>query len=116
MNDRRKIAAVVNYLKNCLLEKSYTAQLTHQTINVYTSNVPKYDQDKLYSVFRSEQSSIQIVVATTALGMGMDIPDVDMVVQWNIPLTNDIGDLWQRFGCAARDQSRRGIAVFFAPY
>jgi len=116
VDGRRKVAAVANYLKNCLLEKDYTAQLAHQTIGVYTSNVPKYDQDKLYSMFRSEQSSIRIVVATTALGMGMDIPDVDMVVQWNIPLTNDIGDLWQRFGRAARGQGRRGIAVFFAPY
>jgi superfamily II DNA helicase RecQ len=116
VDGRTKVAAVANYLKRCLLEKGYTAQLAHQTVSVYTSNVPKYDQDRLYSMFCSEQSSIRIVVATTALGMGMDIPDVDMVVQWNIPLTNDIGDLWQRFGRAARGQGRRGIAVFFAPY
>ena len=116
MNDRTKIASVINYLKKWFLEKDYTAQLAHQTVDVYTFNVSKYDQDKLYSMFHSEQSSIQIVVIMTALEMSMDISDVDMIVQWNISLTNDIDDLWQRFDCAARDQNRREIAIFFISY
>jgi len=55
-------------------------------------------------------------VATTALGMGMNISDIDMIVQWNFSLKDDIGDLWQRFGHAARDQDKRETAVFFALY
>ena len=81
MNDKRKIAAVINYLKNCLLEKDYIAQLAYQTIDVYTFNVLKYDQDKLYSMFHSEQSSIQIVVIIIVLEMSMNILNVDMIVQ-----------------------------------
>ena len=93
MNDKKKIAAMINYLKNCLLEKNYTAQFAHQTINVYIFNVSKYDQDKLYSMFCSEQSNIWIVVITTVLEMSMNISDIDMIVQWNISLTNNIDDL-----------------------
>ena len=81
VNNRRKIAAVISYLKKCLLEKDYTVQLAHQTVDVYTFNVSKYDQDKLYSMFCSEQLSIQIVVITTALEMSMNISDVYMIVQ-----------------------------------
>ena len=83
---------------------------------MYTFNISKYDQDKLYNVFCSKQSSIQIVVITTALEMSMNISDIDMIIQWNILLTNDIDDLWQKFNHAARNQNRREIAVFFASY
>ncbi len=56
------------------------------------------------------------MVATTALEMSMNIPDVDRIVQWDFPLKDDIGDLWQRFGRVARDEGKRGIAIFFASY
>src|SRR5438045_2723028 len=46
----------------------------------------------------------------------MDIQDMHIVVQWNFPVTNDIGDLWQRFGHAARGQDKKGIAIFFVPH
>ena len=102
LDGRKQIADAAKYLKECLVQKGYSPKLAHQTIGVYTAHVPKSDQDRLYSTFCSEQSSIQIMIATTALGMGMDIQDMHIVVQWNFPVTNDIGDLWQRFGCAAR--------------
>src|SRR5438045_8745358 len=105
-----------NTSRSVLFQKGYLPKLAHQTISVYTAHVPKSDQDILYSTFCSEQSSIWIMIATTALGMGMDIQDVHIVVLWNFPVTNDIGDLWQRFGHAARGQDKKGIAIFFVPH
>src|SRR5436190_14278729 len=116
LDGRKRIADAAKYLKECLVQKGYSPKLAHQTIGVYTAHVPKSDQDRLYSTFCSEQSSIQIMIATTALGMGMDIHDVHIVVQWNFPVTNDIGNLWQRFGCAARGQDKKGIVIFFVPH
>ncbi|KAL9936291.1 hypothetical protein V8E36_005133 [Tilletia maclaganii] len=43
---------------------------------------------------------IRIVVATEALGMGIDLPDVDMVIQWQMP--KDFTELVQHLGRAAR--------------
>jgi len=51
VNNRRKIAAVAKYLKECLLEKEYMPQLAHQTVCVYTSHVSKYGQGRLYNTF-----------------------------------------------------------------
>jgi superfamily II DNA helicase RecQ len=116
VDGRKKVTSVASYLKKIIVEKGYPVQLTHQTIGIYTSNVPKYDQDKLYDIFREKGSSIRIGVATTALGMGMNIPDISIVVQWDIPVTNNLGDLWQRFGRAARGPGEKGIAILFAPY
>ncbi|KAF8233809.1 hypothetical protein L208DRAFT_1265108, partial [Tricholoma matsutake] len=41
---------------------------------------------------------------TDSFGMGMDIPDVELVVQWKATCT--LSTLWQRFGCAGRMQVR----------
>jgi len=33
------------------------------------------------------------MVAMTAFGMGINIPDVNRVVQWNFPIIDNVGDL-----------------------
>ncbi|KAG1889560.1 P-loop containing nucleoside triphosphate hydrolase protein [Suillus subluteus] len=49
---------------------------------------------------------------TEAFGMGMDVPDVALVVQWRASCK--LSALWQRFGCAARDHMLEGTALLFA--
>ncbi|KAH9842930.1 P-loop containing nucleoside triphosphate hydrolase protein [Rhodofomes roseus] len=53
--------------------------------------------------------SIRILVCTEAAGMGCDIPDIDIVVQWKLPAT--FSNFIQRAGRAARGRGRRGLAV-----
>ena len=48
--------------------------------------------------------------------MGIDIPDINRVVQWNFPIIDNIRDLWQRFSCAVRGCNKTGVAIFFVPY
>ncbi|KAI0310542.1 P-loop containing nucleoside triphosphate hydrolase protein, partial [Amylostereum chailletii] len=48
---------------------------------------------------------------TDSIGMGIDIPDIKVIVQWR--LTCNMESLWQRFGRAARDPSLEGIAILF---
>ncbi|KAI0707557.1 P-loop containing nucleoside triphosphate hydrolase protein [Cerioporus squamosus] len=57
--------------------------------------------------FRS--GSVRILVCTDAAGMGCNISDVDIVVQWKLPLT--LSNFVQRAGRAARSPSRIGLAV-----
>ncbi|OJT09442.1 hypothetical protein TRAPUB_13660 [Trametes pubescens] len=46
---------------------------------------------------------------TDSFGMGVDIPDVELIVQWK--LTCDIDSLWQRIGRAARGPGTEAVAV-----
>ena len=52
------------------------------------------------------------LTTTDSFGMGLDLADVDLVIQWRV--TCDLCTLWQRFGRAGRDQTRTATAVLFA--
>ncbi|KAF7296797.1 ATP-dependent DNA helicase RecQ [Mycena indigotica] len=51
------------------------------------------------------------MVVTDAFGMGLDIPDIKLVVQYRLPRGGDVSALWQRFGRAARDRNVTATAV-----
>ncbi|EMD37426.1 hypothetical protein CERSUDRAFT_29423, partial [Gelatoporia subvermispora B] len=57
----------------------------------------------------STESLVRILVCTDAAGMGCNIPDVDLVVQWKLPAT--LSNWIQRAGRAARGRGRTGLAV-----
>ncbi|KAF6764720.1 P-loop containing nucleoside triphosphate hydrolase protein [Ephemerocybe angulata] len=46
---------------------------------------------------------------TDAFGMGMDIPDIEIAIQWKA--TVDLCTLWQRFGRVARGPGKVGTAI-----
>ncbi|KAE9389310.1 P-loop containing nucleoside triphosphate hydrolase protein [Gymnopus androsaceus JB14] len=56
-----------------------------------------------------KDGSVRILVCTDAAGMGCNIPDVDVVVQWKLPKT--LSMFVQRAGRAARAHGRKGLAV-----
>ncbi|KAI6006039.1 P-loop containing nucleoside triphosphate hydrolase protein [Pisolithus albus] len=49
---------------------------------------------------------------TESFGMGMDVPDIAIVVQWRA--TCGLSTLWQRWGRAARAHGESGTAILFA--
>ncbi|KAI0074175.1 P-loop containing nucleoside triphosphate hydrolase protein [Panus rudis PR-1116 ss-1] len=55
------------------------------------------------------KGDVRIMVCTDAAGMGCDIPDIDIVVQWKLPKT--FSNWIQRAGRVARGKGRTGIAV-----
>ncbi|KAI0071881.1 P-loop containing nucleoside triphosphate hydrolase protein, partial [Panus rudis PR-1116 ss-1] len=59
------------------------------------------------------EGKIQVMVCTDAAGMGCDIPDVEIVVQWMLPKT--FSNWIQRAGRAARGRGREGLAVLLVP-
>ncbi|KAF7793204.1 hypothetical protein EIP86_004313 [Pleurotus ostreatoroseus] len=52
------------------------------------------------------------LTCTDAFGMGVDLKDIEIIVQWRCFC--DLDTLWQRFGRAARGRNTEGLAVFFA--
>lgn len=103
------------FLVKVLLGMGYTHEEAAATVCKYDTDVRPTDQDRIYSSFRLESSRCRVILATIALGMGMDIPDVQRVVQFGEVRSKDVPDVWQRFGRAARGGGH-GVAYFFAPY
>jgi len=54
----------------------------------------------------------RILVATNAFGMGIDQPDVRLVIHYNIP--SDIDSLYQQMGRAGRDQINSTCLVLYS--
>ncbi|KZT71233.1 P-loop containing nucleoside triphosphate hydrolase protein, partial [Daedalea quercina L-15889] len=52
---------------------------------------------------------IRVLVCTDAAGMGCNIPDIDIVVQWKLP--KKLSNFIQRAGRVARGRNRTGIAI-----
>ncbi|KAH9008258.1 P-loop containing nucleoside triphosphate hydrolase protein [Lactarius hengduanensis] len=60
--------------------------------------------------FRSRK--IRVLVCTDAAGMGCNIPDIDIIVQWKLP--GKLSSFVQRAGRAARGPNTVGLAVLLA--
>ena len=55
----------------------------------------------------------RIVVCTDAFGLGIDIPDIEVVIQWHVDEKLVASTLCQRIGRAARDPDKIGVVVIY---
>ncbi|KAF8610606.1 P-loop containing nucleoside triphosphate hydrolase protein [Ceratobasidium sp. AG-I] len=72
------------------------------------SHTPEYREEVMDAFIAGK---IYILVCTEAAGMGCDIPDIDLVVQWKAAKL--LSTFVQRAGRAARNPNRTGIAIQF---
>lgn len=56
---------------------------------------------------------IRVLVCTEAAGIGVDIPDVEVVIQWTIPVHLNLSGWVQRAGRAGRNPAIQAIAVLY---
>lgn len=94
-------------------DSAYNVQLI---VQIYHANVPAYDQEIRYKEFAKSTAITRIMVATTSLGMGINIPDVKRVIVYDFPLDKDISDVWQRVGRGGRSIGQTSEAYIFIPY
>ena len=75
-----------------------------KVVQSYTSHTAKRDHELRYCEFGQigAASKIRIMVTTTALSAGLNIPDIGIVVQWKFPITKDLEDAVQRLGRVGR--------------
>lgn len=128
-NSIKDVSTICKDFRSILLRQhQYSHKQCTDVVRIFTSRTPQIDRDSVLSGFRRPDSKIRILVATTAFGMGLDIPDVEVVVQFKaikagrqsqptgtqLEIQNSLSticcDLWQRIGRAARGSSIRGIA------
>ncbi|KAJ7367234.1 P-loop containing nucleoside triphosphate hydrolase protein [Mycena albidolilacea] len=73
----------------------------------YNAALSKEYRKKAMTQFKD--GHVRILVCTDAAGMGCNIPDIDVVVQWKLPASMSI--FVQRPGRAARAHGSRGVAI-----
>lgn len=76
-------------------------------VRPYNATMSKSYRKKVMKLFH--QGKVRVLVCTDAAGMGCDIPDIDIVVQWKVP--KNISSWVQRAGRAARAPRRHGLAI-----
>lgn len=62
------------------------------------------EQDKLDTYRKFKNGQINILCSTTAFGLGMNIPDIDCVIQYHLP--KSIEEYYQQVGRGARDKNK----------
>jgi hypothetical protein len=101
--------------------------LTTELINKFPSHVRQTDGRDIVREYHSTMSAktlecnlqalrdgiCRIMVCTDAVGMGLDVPDIQRVIQWRVPEWLTVAGWWQRAGRAARDPKISGMAVIY---
>ncbi|KAJ5109556.1 hypothetical protein N7532_002201 [Penicillium argentinense] len=83
----------------------YTSQQAQSTIRVFHRNTPQHDKERIVAEFRhlALESSVRVIFATEALGIGVNLPDIRRVVLYGIPRGHHPAVPWQRGGRGSRD-------------
>ena len=107
------IASVVNYLMMKLNAQAFhptsSKERDHCLIGIYhSSTLPKY-KDRLLTSMKGTGLK-RIAVATTALSMGVNFPDVRFVIMYGPP--RSILDFHQEAGRAGRDGKKSDVILY----
>jgi len=91
------------YLYNRLQCEDLSSKLNGENINsdFFHSNMTPERKIDIYNEFKNNQ--IKVLVSTTAFGMGMNIPDIDTIIQYHLP--SSLEEYYQQVGRAARDKN-----------
>ncbi|KAI1204054.1 P-loop containing nucleoside triphosphate hydrolase protein [Annulohypoxylon truncatum] len=116
IDSKKKLIAARHYLLSEANKLGLPSGEAERVIQRYDADTRPEDQQRIYEDFSEENSPCRIMLATVALGMGMDIRNVKRVVQFGPLASGNLADLLQRFGRAVRDGKTQGTAYFFPPY
>jgi ATP-dependent DNA helicase RecQ len=91
----------------------YAGELEQFGIRVaaYHAGLPSAERKRVHEEFLA--GALQVVVATSAFGMGIDKPDVSFVVHASAPESLD--SYYQQIGRAGRDGEPADITLFYRP-
>lgn len=84
---------------------------------IYPSDVTRYhsrikpERRKKQLLFDFLQGKRQIMIATSAFSMGIDVPDIELVVHFNAPIS--MTDYIQQIGRAGRDGRKAHCVLFY---
>lgn len=99
-------------LQQELRVRKFPASVVNSLVDTYFSVRSDFSKEEVSSQFTSNNSDLRIVLATDAVGMGMDW-DVDVVVQ-NGSTSLSLDTLVQRMGRAGRRKDKRAHFLWFS--
>ncbi|KAJ7778909.1 hypothetical protein B0H16DRAFT_1448458 [Mycena metata] len=102
-DDTKDGAGIIDHL-NDRVHPDYRAR---GLVRPYNASMSREYREVVMQLFRA--GVVRILVCTDAAGMGCDLPNIDIVVQWKAP--TNMSAWIQRLGWAARALGREGLAV-----
>lgn len=112
------VEAAAHALIKKLIQAGCSKTSAFNAVEAYHSELAEFDKRSISAEFAKpdvesvlESPRHRIIVATDAMGMGIDNPDIQLVIQWKQPPS--VCALWQRAGRAARSQAICGEFVWF---
>jgi len=116
----KQIIQAVKVLTTLLIQAGCSKASAVSAVQAYHSELAEFNKRCISTEFSKpdvendlESSIHRIIVATDAMGMGIDNPDVRLVVQWGVPPS--MGALLQRAGRAARGKEICGEFIWLVP-
>ena len=100
MESIQEIKYARTFLINCLIKAGIKVRSACKGIQVYYADLADYNKRRISAEFATVNSRVRIVLATDALGIGVNNPNITRVVQYKIP--KDMKFLYQRAGRVAR--------------
>ena len=82
-------------------------------IRTYYASIDKGKKDETLKLLF--EGGARIVFCTECFSLGVDIKDIEIVIQWGVDRKLNLMRLGQRIGRAARDEHIQGVAVIYAP-
>ena len=81
-----------------------------RVLDMFTRVLTAEKKDSVLANFAQRNGKLQLLIATTAFGMGVDCPDIRRIVHWGIPAT--LEEYIQETGRAGRD-GKPSVAIVY---
>ena len=88
--------------------------LDNELYGMFHSKTPESIQKTVLSEFLKRESRIRLIVATCALGMGVNIPDVELIIHYGNP--TEVESYVQEIGRGGRDGRACSALLYYKPY
>lgn len=88
----------------------YNCHLQFRLVEVFTAVSTTEMREAVIKEFCKCDSTLRLLVATTAFGMGVDCPDIERIINWGCP--NTLEELVQETGRGGRD-GRQTQAILY---
>lgn len=80
-------------------------------IDIFVASTSESAKQDILEIFPKPSSPIRCLIASAAFGMGVDIPDIELVIHWGA--SSSVLNYWLEVGRCARD-GRSGKAVLIS--